>query len=180
MNKLPRFAAFVLAVSAAFAAEPPPLLLQSPALSKTQIAFAYGGSLWVVAREGGEARRLVAGDSGVASGPVFSPDGAQVAYTGDFDGNQDVYVVPAAGGEPKRLTSHPGSDVALAWTPDGRRILFRSTRDTYSRFERLLTVSAAGGFPDALPLPMGVQGSYSADAAQLAYVPFFQRPRRCR
>jgi tricorn protease len=157
-------------------AQPPvPLLLQSPTLSKTQIAFAYGGSLWIVAREGGEARRLVVGDPGPASNPLFSPDGTQVAFTGNFDTNEDVYVVPAAGGEPRRLTMHPGTDVALAWTPDGKRLLFRSSREAYSRFEKLFTVSIDGGFPTEVPLPMGVQGSFSADAAQLAYVPTWNR-----
>ena len=106
----------------------PPLLLQSPTLSKTSIVFAHGGSLWIVPREGGDARRLVVGDPGMASGPLFSPDGSLVAFTGNFDANEDVYVVPAAGGEPRRLTTHPGTDVALAWTPDGKRILFRSSR----------------------------------------------------
>ena len=68
--------------STLLAQNPVPLLLQSPTLSKTQIAFAYGGSLWIVAREGGEARRLVVGDPGPASNPLFSPDGTQVAFTG--------------------------------------------------------------------------------------------------
>src|SRR5215471_11989140 len=75
-----------------------PLLMQSPTLSQTRICFAYGGNIWSVARTGGEARRLVAG-SGLLSGPFFSPDGTLVAYTGDYDGNQDVYVVPGGGGE---------------------------------------------------------------------------------
>lgn len=153
----------------------PPLLLQSPSLSKTAIAFAYGSSLWTVPRDGGDARRLVVGDPGVASGPLFSPDGSLVAFTGNFDTNEDVYVVPAAGGTPRRLTMHPGTDVALAWTPDGKRILFRSSRETYSRFEKLYTVSVDGGFPEEVPLPMGVQGAYSADAKQLAYVPTWNR-----
>jgi tricorn protease len=152
-----------------------PLLLQSPTLSQTQIAFAYGGSLWSVAREGGEARRLVVGDPGTASGPLFSPDGSRVAFTAEFDGNQDVYVVPAAGGELKRLTAHPGTDVAVAWSPDGQRILFRSSREAYSRFEKLFTVPVEGGFPTEVPVPMGVQGAYSADAARLAYVPRWNR-----
>lgn len=152
-----------------------PLLLQSPTLSKTQIAFAYGGSLWIVAREGGDARRLVSAEPGTTSGPLFSPDGSLIAFTGEFDGNQDVYVVPTTGGEPKRLTSHPGTDVALAWSPDGKRILLRSSREAYSRFEKLFTVAVEGGFPTEVPVPMGVQGAYSADAAQLAYVPFWNR-----
>ena len=151
-----------------------PLLLQSPTVSKTQIAFAYGGEIWIVDRNGGDARRLVTG-TGLASSPLFSPDGTMVAYTGDYDGNQDVYVVPAAGGEPRRLTYHPGSDVAVGWTPDGKSILFRSTRRSYSRFERLFTVPVDGGFPSELPLPMGVEGSYSPDGSQLAYVPRWNR-----
>ncbi len=168
---------FLLAAASAALAQttPPPLLLQSPTLSQTSIAFAYGGSLWTVPRDGGEARRLVVGDPGTASGPLYSPDGSLVAFTGNFDTNQDVYVVPAAGGEPRRLTTHPGNDVAIGWTPDGKRVLFRSSRETYSRFEKLFTVAAGGGFPTEVPLPMGVQGVYSADAAQLAYVPHWNR-----
>jgi tricorn protease len=59
--------------------------------------------------------------------PKFSPDGKSIAFTGDYDGNTDVFVMPAAGGEPRRLTYHPGADLVLAWTPDGKKILFRST-----------------------------------------------------
>ncbi len=153
----------------------PPLLLQTPTLSRTAIVFVYAGSLWSVPRDGGEARRLVGADPGTAAGPVFSPDGSLVAFTGNFDTNPDVYVVPAAGGEPRRLTTHPGNDTALGWTPDGKRVLFRSSRETYSRFEKLFTVPVEGGFPTELPLPMGMQGSFSADATQLAYVPHWNR-----
>ncbi len=151
-----------------------PLLLQTPTVSRTQIAFAYGGEIWIVDRNGGEARRLVTG-SGMLSGPVFSPDGSLVAYTGDYDHNQDVYIVAAAGGEPRRLTWHPGTDVAVGWTPDGKGVIFRSVRSSYSRFEQLYTVPVTGGFPTPLPLPMGVQGSYSADGSHLAYVPSWNR-----
>jgi tricorn protease len=127
-----------------------------------------------VDRNGGDAHRLVTG-TGLESGPLFSPDGTLVAYTGDYDDNQDVYVVAAAGGEPRRLTYHPGTDVALGWTPDGKQVLIRSTRSSYSRFEKLFTVPAEGGFPTELPLPMGVQGSFSADGSRLAYVPSWNR-----
>src|SRR5262245_48925435 len=71
----------------------PPLLLQKPTLSKTHIAFAYADDLWIVARAGGEARRLTTG-TGVETDPVFSPDGKHVAFTGQYDGNQDVYTIP--------------------------------------------------------------------------------------
>ncbi len=158
----------------AFSADSGPLLLQSPSFSKSQIAFAYGGEIWIVSREGGDAQRLVTG-AGTLSRPIFSPDGTMVAYTGDYEGNHDVYVVPAAGGEPRRLTFHPGPDVAVGWTPDGKGVLFRTTRASYSRFEKLYTVPVTGGFPAALPLPMGVEGSFSADGTHLAYVPNWNR-----
>ena len=158
----------------AFAADSGPLLLQSPTLSKAQIAFAFGGSIWIVSRGGGDAQRLVTG-TGVLSHPIFSPDGTLVAYTGNYEGNDDVFVVAATGGEPRRITYHPGSDVAVGWSNDSRSILFRSTRSTYSRFERLYTVAATGGFPTPLPLPMGVEGSYSPDGTHLAYVPRWNR-----
>jgi tricorn protease len=165
---------FFLLGGVCLAGDADPLLLQSPTVSKTQIAFAYGGDIWIVDRSGGDARRLVTG-TGLESGPLFSPDGTLVAYTGDYDGNQDVYVVAAAGGEPRRLTFHPGTDVAVGWTPDGKQILIRSARSSYSRFEKLFTVPVEGGFPTELPLPMGVQGSYSADGLRIAYVPSWNR-----
>jgi len=90
-------------------------LLRKPTISKTQIAFSYGGDLWIVERSGGEAHRLTS-DIGIEIDPIFSPDGTWIAFTGEYDGNEDVYVIPAAGGIPKRLTSHPSSDQAVGWT----------------------------------------------------------------
>jgi tricorn protease len=156
-----------------FAADSGPLLLQSPTLSKTQIAFAFGGDIWTVSRSGGEAQRLVTG-TGLLGGPHHSPDGSMIAYTGDYDGNLDVYVVDATGGEPRRLTYHPGADVALGWTPDGKSILFRSSRFNYSDSNRLYTVSVEGGFPAEIPLSMAEDGAYSPDGTHLAYSPFYQ------
>ncbi len=163
----------ILATGLSAAQSHGPLLLQTPTLSKTQIVFAYGGEVWVVDRAGGTAHRLVTG-TGLLSGPFFSPDGTLVAYTGDYDGNQDVYVVPATGGEPRRLTYHPGPDVAVGWTPDGKSVLFRTHRDSYSDSNKLFTVPVGGGFPAGLPLPMAEDGSYSPDASHVAYVPVFQ------
>jgi tricorn protease len=84
----------------------------------------------------------------------------------------DVFIIPAQGGVPKRVTFHPSPDVVLGWTPDGSRILFTSNRTSFSRFSELFTVApGAGGLPDKLPLPMGFEGSYSPDGQHLAYVP---------
>jgi tricorn protease len=150
-----------------------PLLLQTPTLSATQIAFVYGGDIWIVSRQGGLARRLVTGTD-LETGPIFSPDGSMVAYSGDYDGNVDVYVVSSSGGEPARLTYHPEPDIAVGWTPDGKSVLFRSHRDSTNDPNKLFTVPATGGFPTELPLDMAETGSFSPDASHIAYVPIFQ------
>ena len=95
-----------------------PLLLQQPTVNRTHIVFVYAGDLWIVPRAGGAARRLTSG-VGVETKPLFSPDGNWVAFTGDYDGNLDVYVVAAQGGNPRRLTWHPAGDLVNSWSPDG-------------------------------------------------------------
>src|SRR5689334_23181366 len=108
-------AALLLAPGRGLAKEGPPLLLQRPTISADSVVFAYVGDLWIVPRSGGEARRLTAG-VGLETGPVFAPDGEQVAFTGEYEGNLDVYVVATSGGVPRRLTDHPSHDVAVGWT----------------------------------------------------------------
>ena len=138
------------------------------------MVFSYAGDLWSVAREGGEAKRLTAGP-GVETEPVFSPDGSLIAFTGEYDGNIDVFVMPAAGGVPRRLTYHPGQDAAVGWTPDGKRVLFVSARAVPNDGARLYTLPVGGGgLPEELPLPIALEGSFSADGSHLAYVPLFQ------
>ena len=146
-----------------------PLLLQQPTISKSEVVFVYGGYLWSAPSEGGEARQLTTG--GHETHPAFSPNGKWIAFTGEYDGNADVYVVAAEGGPPRRLTWHPDADVVVGWTPDGKKILFSSGRESYADFERLYTVAAEGGVPEALPMWRAASGSYSPDASQLAYVP---------
>ena len=174
---LPRFLvllAALLAISlSSLADSKTPLLLQTPTISTTQIAFVYGGDIWIVSRQGGEAHRLVTGTD-LETGPIFSPDGSLVAYSGDYDGNVDVYVVPSAGGNPTRLTYHPAADIAIGWTPDGKRVLFRSHRASSNDPNKLFTVPVTGGFPSELPLDMAETGVYSPDGSHIAYVPIFQ------
>jgi tricorn protease len=150
-------------------AEETPLLVQTPTLSKSEIVFAYGGYLWSVTRDGGVARQLTTG--GHEAGPEFSPDGKWIAFTGEYDGNVDAFVMAAEGGEPKRLTWHPGADVVVGWTPDSKQVLFRSARVAYADFDRLYTVPVEGGVPEVLPMWRGEQGWYSPDATRFAYVP---------
>jgi tricorn protease len=147
-----------------------PLILRHPTISQTRIVFSFANDLWSVGREGGDAIRLTTG-AGAETDPVFSPDGTRVAFTGEYDGNIDVFVVPIAGGTPKRLTFHPAADRAIGWTPDGKQVLFSSNRTSYSNFSRLFTVPAEGGPETQLPLDRAVEGSYSADGSKLAYVP---------
>jgi tricorn protease len=147
-----------------------PLILQSPTVSRTQIAFVYGGDIWVVSHEGGTARRIVTG-FGLAGAPYFSPDGATIAFSANYDGSANVYTVPAGGGEPTRLTYHPGADVVIGWTTDGSKILFSSHRESQNDATQLYTIPRGGGIPAMLPLPDGTTASYSPDGTHLAYVP---------
>ena len=160
---------FALACSAQ--PEGAPLLLRQPTLNKSDICFVYGDDLWRVSRDGGEATRLTAGP-GIKRGPHYSPDGKWIAFTGEYDGKLNVYVVAAEGGTPRRVTFHSGPDLAAGWTPDGKQILFASPRESYAGgIQRLYTVPFDGGFPSRVPLPLAFDGSYSPDGTHLAYRP---------
>ncbi|MEW6742281.1 MAG: PDZ domain-containing protein [Planctomycetota bacterium] len=146
------------------------LLLRQPAISATHVAFVYAGDLWIAQRDGSNPRRLTV-HPGVESSPRFSPDGEWIAFTGNYEGNIDVYVISSGGGMPYRLTYHPGADIVRGWTPDGTRVLFASQRESVSRYNRLFTVDAAGAFPEALPMPMAEQGAFDPEERYIAYTP---------
>ena len=148
---------------------PSSLILRSPTLSDTQIAFEYGGHLWLSSRSGGVATQLTSGN-GIEIGPAFSPDGKTIAYTGWYNGNKDVFTISTTGGIPHRLTFHPKDDEVVGWTPSGD-ILFRSDRAASNRYTQLFTVPVSGGIPHLLPLPTGYSGSLSPDSLSLAYSP---------
>jgi tricorn protease len=165
------FLCLLMLSAEAIAQENRPLLMRGPTLSKTQIVFSFAGDLWTVSREGGDASRLTTG-IGNEFAPIFSPDRRWIAFTGEYDGNTDIYVIPANGGVPRRLSYHPGPDGAVGWTPDSKQVLFVSGRDSASgRYARLFTIALDGVFPTQVPLPMGYEGAYSPDASRLAYVP---------
>src|SRR6185503_16414827 len=145
-------------------------MLRHPAVSATQIAFVYAGDIWLVPKQGGLAHRLST-PRGEESFPRFSPDGAAIAYTADYDGNQDLYVVATTGGAPRRVTHHPAADRMLTWYPDGKSILFATSRTAgKDRFNQLYKVAATGGLPERLPVPYGEFASLSPDAKSMAYV----------
>jgi tricorn protease len=161
-----------------------PSLLRQPTLSRTEICFEYGSDLWKVGWDGGDAVRLTAGP-GIKRSPHFSPDGKWIAFTGEYDGRVDVYVISASGGIARRVTYYAGPDAngfspveengtttAMGWTADGKNILFASPRAAFAfGVQRLYTVPFEGGVPVELPLPLAYEGSYSADGTHLAYRP---------
>ncbi|HSD64053.1 MAG TPA: PDZ domain-containing protein [Ignavibacteriaceae bacterium] len=146
-------------------------MLQYPDVSQTQITFYYGGDLWVVSKEGGIANKLT-NAKGEEILPRFSPDGKQIAFSGNYNGNVDIYVVPSMGGMAQRVTHHGMFDRMDDWYPDGSKILYTSSMESgKQRFNQFYSVSPQGGMPDKLPLPYGEFGSLSPDGKMIAYTP---------
>ena len=154
-------------------------LLRFPATNGNEIVFSYAGDLYKVPATGGEAGRLTS-HVGYEMFPRFSPDGKTIAFTGQYDGNTEVYTMPVAGGEPLRVTYTATNsrddlgdrmgpnNIVMTWTPDGSRIVYRNRiSDGFSG--KLFTVDKEGGLSEAIPLPEGGFCSYSPDGKQLAY-----------
>ncbi len=158
-----------------------PRSLRFPAVSRDRIVFSYAGDLWSVATRGGKASRLTTGP-GLKLFPKFSPNGRWIAFTAQTGGDEQVYVMPAAGGSPRQLTYYPAhgplvdrwgyDNQVYGWTPDGLRILFRSARDGYTITDaKLYTVPAAGGAATPLPMPVAGAGDFSPDGTRIVYSP---------
>lgn len=174
-------AAGLVAAPSSFAATK---LLRFPSVCGERLVFTYAGDLWTVSAQGGTAQRLTAGP-GLEQAARFSPDCRQIAFTGEYGGDDQVYVVSADGGEPRQLTFYPGrgplpqrwgfDNQVHGWTPDGASVLFRSWRDSINESQpKLYTVPAKGGASTALPMPSAGSGSYSPDGKQIAYSPKFR------
>ncbi|MEM7551366.1 MAG: PDZ domain-containing protein [Bacteroidota bacterium] len=145
-------------------------ILRQPTVSSSHIVFVYANDLWKVKRDGGNAVRLTS-DDGYESLPHFSNDEKWIAFTAQYDGNTDVYVIPAEGGVPKRLTYHPNGDFVQGWTPDNE-IVFRSNREAKpTLLNKFYKISVDGGFPEALSIPRASFGELSKDGSHIAYVP---------
>jgi tricorn protease len=165
-----------------------PTLMRFPTLHGDTIVFEAHGNLWQVARTGGVASRLTS-EPGYDLMPRFSPDGRWIAFTGSYQGNQDVYVIPAGGGDAKRLTFHSdvvdkaptrwGPDnMVVTWTPDSKDVVFLSRRVAWnSWYGRLFAVPVDGGLPALLPLDRGGLMTYSPDGKSIAYNRIFRNFR---
>lgn len=140
-------------------------------VSDSQIAFVYGGDIWLVAKEGGMATQLT-NSPGEESWPRFSPDGKSIAFSASYNGNLDVYSMPVTGGVPTRVTYKSFPDRMIDWHPDGKRLLIGSIGELGGRrlLNQFFLVGKEGGFPEKLPLPYGELASYSPDGKQLAYI----------
>ncbi|HOB84212.1 MAG TPA: PDZ domain-containing protein [Bacteroidales bacterium] len=146
-------------------------MLSQPAVSKDRIAFIYAEDLWVANMDGTNPKRLTV-DEGIESDPMFSPDGRIIAFSAQYDGNTDVFTIPADGGVPKRLTWHPGNDIVRGFSPDGANVLFTSPRSAFtSAYLQFYLVPVAGGYPVQLDIPAGYSASFSSDGKSLAYTP---------
>jgi len=155
-------------------------LLRFPDLHGDRVVFCHGGDLWLCTNQGGLARRLTA-HPGLELFPKFSPDGRWIAFTGQYDGDEQVYVISADGGEPRRLTHYPArgplpqrwgfDNQVYGWTSDGK-VLFRSMREGWDLTDtRLYTVSLQGELPKALPMPVSGGGDLSPDGKRVVYSP---------
>jgi tricorn protease len=156
-------------------------LLRFPDVHGDKVVFTYGGDLWTASSSGGTATRLTA-HPGVEVFGKFSPDGKWIAFTGQYDGDEQVYVISATGGEPKQLTFYPArgpltprwgyDNQVYGWTNDGKSIVFKSQRDSWTLpVARLYTVPASGGPATPLPMPEAGSGAFSPDGSRMVYSP---------
>ena len=156
-------------------------LLRFPNIWHNRIVFSYAGDLWSVDSQGGTATRLTSGP-GLKLFGRYSPDGRFIAFTAQYGGDEQVYVMPAGGGVPRQLTFYPAAgplpdrwgydNQVYGWTPDGTSVLFRSLRDSHTLSgSRLYTVPSAGGSATPLPMPQSGAGSFSPDGHSIVYSP---------
>jgi tricorn protease len=164
-------------------------LLRFPSIFRDQIVFTYAGDLYSTSNKGGVARKLTS-HNGYEMFAKFSPDGKTIAFTGQYDGNTEVFTIPATGGIPKRITytatlsrddvgDRMGpNNIVTGWTPDGNYIIYRSRSLSFNDFKgQLFKVPANGGLSEPLPFSVAGFNCYSPDGKMLAYNRVFREFR---
>jgi len=165
------FLAFILLFQSALLAAIAGRFMRYPDIHNNTIVFNYEGDLWSVPSSGGLATRLTS-HPGNEYAAKISPEGKWIAFTGDYDRGDNVYLIPMDGGAPKRLTYHGSRIQTVAWTPDGKKVVYRSSQEnTYRPITALYAVSSDATMPDKLPIPRGVLCSFSPDGKKLVYNP---------
>ncbi|MFO8053768.1 MAG: PDZ domain-containing protein [Bacteroidales bacterium] len=164
-------------------------LLRFPDIHQNKIVFTYAGDLYTVGTEGGTARKLTAFD-GYEMFARFSPDGSQLAFTAEYDGNREVYIMPSGGGEPERMTYTANlqrddvsdrmgpNNIVMEWKPNGKEVVFRSRKQSFNAFVgQLFSISTDGGMETQLPVPRGGFLSFNEDGSKMAYNRVFREFR---
>lgn len=161
---------FSYAYTASAGVEPHGGMMRYPDVSSTHIVFVYADDIWVVPRSGGTASPLASPPGGEAF-PRFSPDGRTIAFSGNYDGNNDIYTVSVEGGIPQRVTYHSSGERLCDWSFDNQLLFAMNGLGGLGRQAQLFTVQKAGGLPKRLPVPYGGYGTISGDGQWLAYTP---------
>jgi tricorn protease len=158
-----------LLIPLAAQADPDAGYLRYPDIHGDLVVFGAESDLWLAPVDGSSPGRRLTTHPGTEYFPQFSPDGETIAFTGEYDGNRDIFVVPTQGGEPRRLTWHPAGDEVIGWTPDGNAVLFRSRRADPHGSQELFRIPAAGGDPEALPLGWAARLAIDPDSGLWAF-----------
>lgn len=158
-------------------------MLRYPDIHGDRIVFSYAGDLWLAPLDNSEPARRLTSHPGLELFARFSPDGSRIAFTGQYRGDDQVYVIDAEGGAPQQLTYYPSpgplparwgtENQVYGWTPDGERVVFRSQRHS-AIDRRLFTVPVAGGLPESMPMPRAGSGDYSPDGSAIFYSPLYR------
>jgi len=156
-------------------------LLRFPDINNNLIAFVYAGDIWTVDATGGNARRLTSHE-GMELFPKISPDGKWIAFSGEYSGTRQIFVIPSVGGTPKQLTFYNSVGVmpprggwdnaVLDWTPDSKQVLFRGNRTSFGeRNGKYFLVSIDGGMETPLEIVNGGFATLSPDGSKICFTP---------
>lgn len=167
-KSIPLFFIIVLFLPATNLASAQTGLMRFPDIHNDLIVFVHAEDIWTVPAEGGVAQRITIHD-GQERFPKFSPDGSLIAFTGEYDGNSDVYVMNRYGGDITRVTFHPGYDEVVGWHEKKNKIIFRANRNNFPRLSQLYLISPDGSGLEQLIFHEASQGSFSPDGKMMAY-----------